>query len=393
MALIKCPECGWEISNKADCCPGCGYPIEKEDKENVLSKCPYCDETIKKKDEYCESCGMKINSNANCQQEQNNYTHNNHEIHNIRTTSVKKNKRGCLNPIIFTVCLIAFMCVILSFTNKGDKKTNINLSNDTEDDTAQKKEDESYSIVNDEASTIDIYYLELYKNYENYIGKYVTISAPIDYVSDDKNFSIKKDIEGLTGMIRVDLDTSYKVEKDKYVTVTGRIDDKILGYLYMKNAVVEDYGKTAKSSYKKQKLKYGKDQADKVEVEQEKLKKEATQFMSECQAYNYDDLRRNPDDYIGAKIKVIVKISQEMDGGLFDDNPYYRCNENDDLDMWIGNEYLIEYSDAYKSSNIITDDIVTVYGEFDGVQEVKRALTKTTEKIPLISAVGIELNN
>lgn len=29
MALIKCPECGREISNKAVSCPGCGYPVEK----------------------------------------------------------------------------------------------------------------------------------------------------------------------------------------------------------------------------------------------------------------------------------------------------------------------------------------------------------------------------
>ena len=30
MALIQCPECGKEISDKAGKCPHCGYPIEKE---------------------------------------------------------------------------------------------------------------------------------------------------------------------------------------------------------------------------------------------------------------------------------------------------------------------------------------------------------------------------
>lgn len=29
MALIKCPECGKEISDKADNCPNCGYPVDK----------------------------------------------------------------------------------------------------------------------------------------------------------------------------------------------------------------------------------------------------------------------------------------------------------------------------------------------------------------------------
>ena len=30
MALIRCPECGREISDQADACPGCGYPIRKK---------------------------------------------------------------------------------------------------------------------------------------------------------------------------------------------------------------------------------------------------------------------------------------------------------------------------------------------------------------------------
>lgn len=41
MALIKCPECGKEVSDKADVCPSCGYPIkkveEKKQKESVTS--------------------------------------------------------------------------------------------------------------------------------------------------------------------------------------------------------------------------------------------------------------------------------------------------------------------------------------------------------------------
>ena len=28
MALIKCPECGKEISDAAESCPNCGYPIK-----------------------------------------------------------------------------------------------------------------------------------------------------------------------------------------------------------------------------------------------------------------------------------------------------------------------------------------------------------------------------
>lgn len=42
MALINCPECGKEISNKATSCPHCGNPmIQNTNKEEYLC-CPKC---------------------------------------------------------------------------------------------------------------------------------------------------------------------------------------------------------------------------------------------------------------------------------------------------------------------------------------------------------------
>lgn len=44
MALIKCPECGKEISDKASSCPSCGYPINnteietEQDRINIRGK-------------------------------------------------------------------------------------------------------------------------------------------------------------------------------------------------------------------------------------------------------------------------------------------------------------------------------------------------------------------
>lgn len=41
MALIKCPECGKEISDKATSCPGCGYKISKTYKKISIPKYIY----------------------------------------------------------------------------------------------------------------------------------------------------------------------------------------------------------------------------------------------------------------------------------------------------------------------------------------------------------------
>lgn len=45
MALIKCPECGKEISDKAVSCPGCGMPLDEKGEERKcedLLVCPKC---------------------------------------------------------------------------------------------------------------------------------------------------------------------------------------------------------------------------------------------------------------------------------------------------------------------------------------------------------------
>ncbi len=46
MSMINCPECGKEISDKADTCPNCGCPLKSSPhtpvKINKSVKCPKC---------------------------------------------------------------------------------------------------------------------------------------------------------------------------------------------------------------------------------------------------------------------------------------------------------------------------------------------------------------
>lgn len=56
MALIKCSECGKEISDKAKTCVSCGNPINVK----KVKKCSECGQTIDKKDSICKKCGNPI---------------------------------------------------------------------------------------------------------------------------------------------------------------------------------------------------------------------------------------------------------------------------------------------------------------------------------------------
>ena len=58
MAMINCPECGKEISDKAKKCVYCGHTINEE--PVVEKKCPECGATISDEMEICPNCGCPI---------------------------------------------------------------------------------------------------------------------------------------------------------------------------------------------------------------------------------------------------------------------------------------------------------------------------------------------
>ena len=53
MALIKCNECGNDVSDKAKSCPRCGYPISEDFKQ---VRCQFCGDIIPANFSKCPSC-------------------------------------------------------------------------------------------------------------------------------------------------------------------------------------------------------------------------------------------------------------------------------------------------------------------------------------------------
>lgn len=114
-------------------------------------------------------------------------------------------------------------------------------------------------------------------------------------------------------------------------------------------------------------------------------------FVNSCEEVPYKTLARNPEAYVGTKLVLTVKVQQVMQGGLFDDSQYYRVNTDDEYGMWFGDEYFMYDFRADDNMKILQDDILKVYAEFAGVEEVTRALTGTTEEVPAIKAIYVEL--
>lgn len=56
MALIKCPECGADVSDRSEMCVKCGFPIAKA----VLRKCPECGADVPDRSVKCLKCGFPL---------------------------------------------------------------------------------------------------------------------------------------------------------------------------------------------------------------------------------------------------------------------------------------------------------------------------------------------
>ena len=105
-------------------------------------------------------------------------------------------------------------------------------------------------------------------------------------------------------------------------------------------------------------------------------------FKASCQPFDYKTIARNPDDYIGQNFVVDVKIFQTTNGAWYSDyDVYYKAYTNDEYDLWMGDFlYIIDCQDENSESylKVLDDDIIRVYGTFNGMTESQNALTGTT---------------
>lgn len=124
---------------------------------------------------------------------------------------------------------------------------------------------------------------------------------------------------------------------------------------------------------------------------QEQAKNDKESFIANCVEVPYKDLARTPDNYKGKKIKVTIQVNQVMTGGLLTESGYrgyedYDFNWEDENSTYLEKEWYISYELPDGESKILENDVVVFYGEFTGAEEMKRALTGTTDYVPNLSA-------
>ena len=101
MALIKCPECGNEISDKAQQCIHCGYPIPKSNEKIIITTskapCPKCGANwhiIEGDNDVCKACGHIFGKEQIIQRKPTSSTQSLPHCPKCNSTSITAGQRG-----------------------------------------------------------------------------------------------------------------------------------------------------------------------------------------------------------------------------------------------------------------------------------------------------------
>ena len=109
-------------------------------------------------------------------------------------------------------------------------------------------------------------------------------------------------------------------------------------------------------------------------------------YKEECEEVKYTKLARNPDEYIGKKIKVTIEINQLLEDSEHGENGY-RGYEDWKLSgkTFYTKHWFIKYKLNEGESRILENDVVTFYGTFYGLYTYETIMGDDNTVIALIA--------
>ena len=110
-------------------------------------------------------------------------------------------------------------------------------------------------------------------------------------------------------------------------------------------------------------------------------------YKKNCESFSYKDIARTPDDYKGKLIKITGEVAYTVHESTKKGDPsiYYVWTKSD-YGVYIEDPCFV-YVDNYDKPRIIQGDIITFYGEIDGLHD------EYGEKQPRINSVYYDLKN
>jgi len=113
------------------------------------------------------------------------------------------------------------------------------------------------------------------------------------------------------------------------------------------------------------------------------------EYIASCETYAYADMARNPDTYKGKPSVFTGKVIQVMEKGK---NVAYRVNVTQSGYSWSDTVYVDYVRSSDTESRVLDDDIITMYGNLNGIKSYKSALGATIS-IPWVIAYYLEIDD
>lgn len=438
MALIKCPECGKEISDKATACPYCGCPSSEFSKYKTL---PSDNSDTPASDLYSSSDSSlslsKISTKGNikriwkkiilifrwCI-----------AIFLLFLAFILFSSYGISGIILFIFLIacsffvsplsdeipiklpaavrvimpIVLFFIAVAFTPKQESQSTAN-SDDSNELVAASEESQTKVIESDtqdivaaslneeitqESMTsettaeepvspvyIEVFDLDLKENWSDYVNEYVRTTFEVDSCDDD---CIESTYEN--GYFKVYPDNYRDFEYGEYITVTGKLVGETATYIEITDAHIENYGSESKSAYESALLEYN----ERKEIESAEYE---ASFKEEAEEVSYEDLNRYPDTYKNKRIKITVKITDvEPDGIIF--SGHYEA-----VMSGTNNKIALYDEREVKEPKLLEGDSAIIYGFGDGLTTIKvkdtsGIIAKTVDEytIPGINIQYVEIN-
>ncbi len=201
MAMIKCPECGQEISDKAKKCIHCGKVLIEEN--SIKQKiCKECGKVISEEDTVCPNCGCPVESIEQSQKV---------EVTGVKVSKKSKKMLAIIGVVALVICFIAVGISIVMKRNEEQKKIdeyntyvdNVNSACDNMLSSATSSE----SICN---LTKSVWYNAIYKKSDKTTDKY-TKKASTSY-RGTQYYSFVDDFNEALENLFSDSDISKKID-------------------------------------------------------------------------------------------------------------------------------------------------------------------------------------
>lgn len=136
------------------------------------------------------------------------------------------------------------------------------------------------------------------------------------------------------------------------------------------NIIVETAEEKAEREAKEKAQKEAEEKKEKEEAEKkakeeaEAKKKEEKEFKESCKKYTFKEIARNPEKYVGQKMKFTGEVIQVSEGWF--DSVDIRLNITKNEYGWYEDTIYCTYTYKEGEGKILEDDIVTIYGTCEG---------------------------